>query len=132
MKFTCVLFEVLSLSAFLFFCVCFFIARTWLLLTQVHIPSPKKINHSHYDVTKPNEQHQFDLPYVPHNIFEGNTYKYILAGVDVGIPKFLDSGPKCWTVDSERWTLDVGLWTLDSRCWTLDTEFWTLDTGHCR
>ena len=32
---------------------------------------------------KPNEQHQFDLLYVPHKVFEGNTYKYILTDVDV-------------------------------------------------
>ena len=30
-------------------------------LWQVHIPPPKEINHPHYNVTKPNEQHQFDL-----------------------------------------------------------------------
>ena len=34
-------------------------------------------------MTQPNEQHQFDLLYMPHNVFEGNTYKYILTGVDV-------------------------------------------------
>ena len=34
-------------------------------------------------MTKPNEQHQFDLLYMPHNVFEGNTYKFILTGVDV-------------------------------------------------
>ena len=34
-------------------------------------------------MTKPNEQHQFDLHYVPHNILEGDIYKYILAGVDI-------------------------------------------------
>ena len=50
---------------------------------QVHIPPPKEIHHPHYDVTKPNEQHQFDLLYMPHNLFEGNTYKYILTGIDV-------------------------------------------------
>ena len=33
-------------------------------------------------MTKPNEQHQFDLLYMPHNLFEGNLYKYILTGVD--------------------------------------------------
>ena len=32
---------------------------------------------------KPNEQHQFDTLYMPHNIFEGNAYKYILTGIDV-------------------------------------------------
>ena len=60
--------------------------RSWLAkqaLWQVHIPPPKEINHPHYDVTKPNEQHQFDLLYMPYNVFEGNTYKYILTGIDV-------------------------------------------------
>ena len=28
---------------------------------QVHIPPPKVTNHPHYDLAKPNEQHQFDL-----------------------------------------------------------------------
>ena len=32
---------------------------------------------------KPNEQHQFDILYMPHNVFKGNTYKYILTGIDV-------------------------------------------------
>ena len=50
---------------------------------QVHISSPKQINHPHYNVTKPHEQYQFDLIYVHHNIFEGNMHKYILTGVDV-------------------------------------------------
>ena len=52
-------------------------------LWQVHIPPLKEIHHPHYDVTKPNEQHQFDLLSMPHYLFEGNTYKYILTGVDV-------------------------------------------------
>ena len=33
-------------------------------------------------MTKPNEHYQFDLLYVPHNVFEGNTHKYILTGFD--------------------------------------------------
>ena len=60
--------------------------KSWLAkqaLWQVHIRPPKEIHHPHYDVTKPNEQHQFDLLYMPHNLFEGNTYKYILTGIDV-------------------------------------------------
>ena len=52
-------------------------------LWQVHIPLPKEINHLHYDVTEPNKQHQFDLLYMPHNLFEGNTYKYILTCTDI-------------------------------------------------
>ena len=57
--------------------------KSWLakqVLWQVHIPPPKKIHHPHYDVTKPNEQHQFDLLNMPHNLFEGNRYKYNLTG----------------------------------------------------
>ena len=60
--------------------------RSWLVkqaIWQIHIPVPKEIYHPHYDVTKPNEQHQFDLLYMPHNVFEGNTYKYILTGINV-------------------------------------------------
>ena len=60
--------------------------RSWLAkqaLWQIHIPPPKETNHLYYDVTKPNEQHQFDLLYMPHNVFEGNTYKFILTVVDV-------------------------------------------------
>ena len=34
-------------------------------------------------MAKPNEQYQLDLLYMPHNVFEGNTYKYILTGIDV-------------------------------------------------
>ena len=52
-------------------------------LWQVHILPPNELHHAHYDVTKPNEQHQFDLFYMPHNLFEGNTYKYILKSIEV-------------------------------------------------
>ena len=60
--------------------------KPWLArqtLWLVHIPAPKKINHPHYDVTKPNEQHQFNLLYMSHDVIEENTYKYILTDVDV-------------------------------------------------
>ena len=60
--------------------------KSWLakqLVWQVQIRPPKEINNPHYDVTEPNEQHQFDIFYMPHNFFEGKTYKYILTGIDV-------------------------------------------------
>ena len=44
-----------------------------------------------------------------------------------GMPEFLDSGRKSWTLDSGRWTLDDGLWTMDSGRWILDPGLWTLD-----
>ena len=57
--------------------------KSWLAKQAHHITPPKEINHPHYDVIKPNGQHQFDVLYMSHNIFEGNTCKYILAGIDV-------------------------------------------------
>ena len=44
-----------------------------------------------------------------------------------GIPKFLDSGCKGWTLDSGLWTLDAGRWTLDAGPWTLDSGCRTVD-----
>ena len=37
----------------------------------------------------------------------------------IGIPEFLDSERKCWTLDSGRWIVDATLWTLGSEHWTL-------------
>ena len=61
-------------------------AKSWLgrqTFWQVHIPSPKSINHPHYEITKPNEMYQFDVLYVPSNVVYGTKYKYILTGADV-------------------------------------------------
>ena len=49
---------------------------------QVHLPAPKHIDTPHYQVTIPNEMHQFDLLYMPSDTLYGNKYKYILAGID--------------------------------------------------
>ena len=60
--------------------------KPWLTkqtLWQVHIPPPNEINHPHYDVKRPNDQYQFDLLHMHHNLFEGNTYNYLLTGIDV-------------------------------------------------
>ena len=32
---------------------------------QVHLPAPKRVDRPHYEVTIPNEMHQFDLLYMP-------------------------------------------------------------------
>ena len=60
--------------------------KSWLTkqgLWKVLAPPPKEIHHPHYDLKKPNEQQQFDLLYMPDNLFKGNTYKYIVTGIDV-------------------------------------------------
>ena len=45
----------------------------------------------------------------------------------MGIPEFLDSGRRSWTLDSGHWTLDSGRWTLDAGPWLLDSGCWPLD-----
>ena len=49
---------------------------------QIHLPAPKRVDRPHYQVTIPNEMHQFDLLYMPSDILYGNKYEYILAGID--------------------------------------------------
>ena len=49
---------------------------------QVHLPAPKRVDRPHYEVTTPNEMHQFYLLYMPSDTLYGNKYKYILAGID--------------------------------------------------
>ena len=49
---------------------------------QVHLPAPKHVDRPHYQVTIPNEIHQFDLLYMPSDTLYGNKYKYILPGID--------------------------------------------------
>lgn len=49
---------------------------------QVHLPAPKHVERPHYEVTTPNDLHQFDLLYMPGDILYGNKYKYILSGID--------------------------------------------------
>ena len=49
---------------------------------QVHLPAPKRVDRLHYQVTTPNEMHQFDLLYMASDTLYENKYKYILAGID--------------------------------------------------
>ena len=55
---------------------------SWQAFWQVHLPAAAHIDRPHYQVTNPNEMHQFDLLYMPSDSLYGNKYKYILAGVD--------------------------------------------------
>ena len=45
-----------------------------------------------------------------------------------GIPEFLDSGRKCWTLDSGSWDLNSAPWTLDPARYTLVTGLWRLNS----
>ena len=62
------------------------VVKQWLskqVFWQVHLPPPKHVDRPHYQVTIPNEMHQFDLMYMPSDTLYGNKYKYILSGIDV-------------------------------------------------
>ena len=48
----------------------------------MHLPAPKQVDRPHYQVTIPNEMHQFDLLYMPSDSLYGSKYKYILAGIN--------------------------------------------------
>ena len=61
------------------------VVKQWLsqqAFWQVHLPAPKRVDRPHYEVTIPNEMHQFDLLYVPSDSLYGSKYKYILARID--------------------------------------------------
>ena len=61
------------------------IVKQWLskqAFWQIHLPPPKCIDKPHYQVTIPNEMHQFDLWYMPSDSLYGNKYKYIMARID--------------------------------------------------
>ena len=55
---------------------------SWQAFWQVHLPAPKRVDRPHYQVTTPNEMHQFDLLYMPSDTLYGNKYKYVPAGID--------------------------------------------------
>ena len=62
------------------------VVKQWLskqAFWQVHLPPPKRVDRLHYEVTIPNEMHQFDLLYMPLDRLYGNKYKYILFVIDV-------------------------------------------------
>ena len=59
--------------------------RKWLSqqsLCQMCLPPPKCVNRPHYEVTIPNQMHQFDLLYMSSNTLYGNKNTYILSGID--------------------------------------------------
>ena len=62
------------------------VVKQWLskqAFWQVHLPPPKHVDRPHYEVTIPNEMHQFDLLYMTSDTLYRNKYKYVLSGIDV-------------------------------------------------
>ena len=62
------------------------VVKQWLskqAFWKVHLPPSKHTDRPHYEVTIPNEMHQFDLLYMPSDTLYGNKYKYTLFRIDV-------------------------------------------------
>ena len=61
-------------------------ARDWLerqALWQIYLPPPKYVPRPHWVVDKPNEIHQADLLFLPHDRVRRKTYRYALVVVDI-------------------------------------------------
>ena len=62
------------------------VAKDWLkkqTIWQIYLPAPRHIPRSKFDVRVPNEVHQADLLFLPHDRVGRRTYKYALTVVDV-------------------------------------------------
>ena len=70
-------------------------AKEWLkkqALWQIYLPSPRYIPRPHWTVEKPNEIHQADLLFLPHDTVRRKTFKYALVVVDVA-SQYKDAEP---------------------------------------
>ena len=70
-------------------------AKEWLkkqALWQIYLPSPRYFPRPHWTVEKPNEIHQADLLFLPHDTVRRKTFKYALVVVDVA-SRYKDAEP---------------------------------------
>ena len=61
-------------------------ARDWLerqALWQIYLPPPKYLPRPHWSVSRPNEIHQADLLFLPHDKVGRKTFRYALVVIDV-------------------------------------------------
>ena len=71
------------------------VARAWLkkqAIWQIYLPAPRQIPRPKFDVSVPNEVHQADLLFLPHDKVGRRTYKYALSVVDVA-SRFKEAEP---------------------------------------
>jgi len=62
------------------------VAKNWLkkqTLWQIYLPRPRYVPRPRFTVSKPNEIHQADLLFLPHDKVRRKTYKYALTVVDI-------------------------------------------------
>ena len=61
-------------------------AKEWLgkqAMWQIYLPFPEYIPRPHWTVDKPNQVHQADLLFLPHDTIWGKVYRYALVVIDV-------------------------------------------------
>ena len=69
--------------------------HSWLkkqAIWQIYLPAPRHVPRPKFDVEKPNEVHQADLLYLPHDRVAKRMYKYALTVVDVA-SRFKEAEP---------------------------------------
>ena len=70
-------------------------AKKWLskqVIWQIYLPAPRQINRPSFINIKPNDTHQIDLLYLPHDMIRRKRYKYALTVVDVA-SRYKDAEP---------------------------------------
>ena len=70
-------------------------AKEWLkkqALWQIYLPSPRYYPRPHWTVDKPNEVHQADLLFLPHDTVRRKTFKYALVVIDIA-SRYKDAEP---------------------------------------
>ena len=70
-------------------------AKRWLekqALWQIYLPAPKYIPRPHWNVEKPNQIHQADLLFLPHDRVGRKTYRYALVVIDIA-SRYKDAEP---------------------------------------
>ena len=71
------------------------LVHSWLkkqAIWQIYLPAPRYVPRPKFDVATPNEVHQADLLYLPHDKIAKRTYKYALTVVDVA-SRFKEAEP---------------------------------------
>ena len=61
-------------------------AKEWLkkqAIWQIYLPAPRRVPQPEFDVAVPNEVHQADLLFLPHDRVGRKTFRYALTVVDV-------------------------------------------------
>ena len=70
-------------------------AKDWLSkqpVWQIYLPAPKIIKRPHFINTTPNDTHQMDLLYLPHDTIRRKKFKYALTVVDIA-SRYKDAEP---------------------------------------